>query len=562
MLVKLSEKIRDCHERAAEARRKAEAIDDPALRADFLDMEERWLTLARSYGFTETLGDFTAAMPATRLQPDERLGADGETLQLREISTLLIRENNVSALYDRLLDAAIGLMSADMGSMQTLDHERGDLRLLAYKGFHSQSAAFWQRVRVDAASTCGAALSSGTRVIVPDVEACSFMQGTADLDSYRVSGIRAVHSTPLLSRSGLLLGMISTHWREPHQPSERALRLLDVLVRQAADLIERSKAEAALRESEEQFRQLASIVESSDDAIISLSPDGNVMTWNRGAERLYGYAREEIVGQPIHLIIPPNRREEEAINLARIKRGERIDPYDTIRVHRNGSLVPVSLTVSPLNDSAGRIIGASKIARDITERKRAEEQVQLLSREIDHRARNLLAVVQATVHMSQGITPRELKEAIEGRIQALSNAHTLLAESRWTGVDLGNVVRQELLPYCSEEFLRTNVSGPDLLLGPSHAQSLAIVFHELTTNAVKYGSLSVSAGFVRINWSQEPDGRLQLRWTEVGGPPIEQPRHHGFGIRVLQQVVHEQLWGEMRLDWREDGLACEIAFMI
>ena len=158
MLVKLSEKIRDCHERAAEARRKAEAIDDPALRADFLDMEERWLTLARSYGFTETLGDFTAAMPATRLQPDERLGADGETLQLREISTLLIRENNVSALYDRLLDAAIGLMSADMGSMQTLDHERGDLRLLAYKGFHSQSAAFWQRVRVDAASTCGAAL--------------------------------------------------------------------------------------------------------------------------------------------------------------------------------------------------------------------------------------------------------------------------------------------------------------------------------------------------------------------------------------------------------------------
>src|SRR5262249_2143868 len=146
-----------------------------------------------------------------------------ETLRLQEISTLLIQENNVNALYDRVLEAAIGLTSADFGSMQAFDPERDELRLLTHKGFHPESAKFWEWVRLDAACTCGMALHSGTRIVVPDVEACDVMQGTSDLESYRRSGIRSVQSTPLLSRSGRLLGMISTHWRQPHQPAERTL---------------------------------------------------------------------------------------------------------------------------------------------------------------------------------------------------------------------------------------------------------------------------------------------------------------------------------------------------
>jgi PAS domain S-box-containing protein len=484
-----------------------------------------------------------------------------ETLRLQEISTLLIQENNVNALYDRVLDAAIGLMSADFGSMQIFHPDRDELRLLAYKGFHPESAKFWEWVRLDGACTCGVALASGTRVVVPDVEACDFMQGTADLESYRRSGIRAVRSTPLLSRSGRLLGMISTHWREPRQPAERALRLLDVLARQAADLIERNEAEAALRESEERSRRLASIVESSGDAIASIDLDGIVTTWNQGAERLYGYTAEEIVGKTILLIIPANRRDEESGILARVQRGKRVNHYDTIRTRRDGSPVHVSLTVSPVNDNTGRIVGASEIARDITRQKRAQEHIQLLSREIDHRTRNLLALIHATVHMSHGRTPGELKTAIEGRIQALSNAHTLLSESRWAGADLGSLVMNELLPYQSEEMLSTNVSGPDLLLGSKHAQSLAMVFHELATNAAKHGALSVPAGCVRVNWSREEDGRCLLSWTEAGGPPTEPPRHQGFGMRVLEQIVYQQLRGAMRLNWRVDGLACEIAFV-
>ena len=152
--------------------------------------------------------------------PEGRKDLEGrdDILQLHEISTLLIQEGNLDSLYNRIVDAAIGLMSSDMASMQLLDPQHDQLRLLAWKGFHPQSAAFWESVHFNSASTCGIALATGSRVVVPDVDVCDFMAGTADLDEYRRSNIRAVQSTPLVSRSGQLLGMVSTHWRKPHQP--------------------------------------------------------------------------------------------------------------------------------------------------------------------------------------------------------------------------------------------------------------------------------------------------------------------------------------------------------
>ena len=131
--------------------------------------------------------------------------------------------------------------------------------------------------------------------------------------------------------------MISTHWREPHQPTERALRRLDVLVRQAADLIERSRSEAALRESNEQLRWLASIVECSDDAIISRTLDGIITSWNKGAERVFGYTAEEAIGRPIAFLIPSDRQNEEPEILERIRNGKRIEHYETVRQRKDGS---------------------------------------------------------------------------------------------------------------------------------------------------------------------------------------------------------------------------------
>ena len=178
---------------------------------------------------------------------------------------------------------------------------------------------------------------------------------------------------------------------------------------------------------------------SSDDVIISKNLNGIIISWNKGAERVFGYTAEEAIGQPITIVIPEDRHDEERQILTRIRRGERIDHYETVRRRKHGSLIAVSLTVSPVRDAAGKIVGASKIARDITEQRRSQEQIATLAREAEHRSKNLLATVQAAVHLSQSETPEGLKRAIEGRIQALANVHSLFVKSRWIGDECARV---------------------------------------------------------------------------------------------------------------------------
>ena len=164
-------------------------------------------------------------------------------------------------------------------------------------------------------------------------------------------------------------------------------------VNMLVDLTDRAIAEEAVQ-------RFAAIVKSSDDAILAKDLNGKIITWNRGAERLFGYTAEEAIGQPIAMLIPLDRQSEEPDILARVRRGERIDHYETIRRRKDGSLVEISLSVSPIKNREGRVIGASKIARDITERRRAEEQQHLLIREMDHRVKNLFALASSVVSLS------------------------------------------------------------------------------------------------------------------------------------------------------------------
>jgi two-component sensor histidine kinase len=267
---------------------------------------------------------------------------------------------------------------------------------------------------------------------------------------------------------------------------------------------------------------------------------------------------EEVIGKPITILIPPDRQNEEPGILERIRRGQRVEHYETVRQRKLGSRIDISLTVSPIKDAKGKIIGASKIARDITERKRSEERIVILAREAEHRAKNVLATVQATVHLTQSDTPDGLKRAIEGRIQALANVHRLFVESRWTGAEIHSLVSEELAAYSRDREARVQVAGPKCLLGPSTAQAVAVTLHELATNAAKYGGLSAPEGKVRVEWLLGADGRLVLRWTETGGPPVKPPTRQGFGTRVMDSMIRAQLKGEFRLDWRAEGLACEI----
>ncbi|HEY3643618.1 MAG TPA: PAS domain S-box protein [Xanthobacteraceae bacterium] len=331
----------------------------------------------------------------------------------------------------------------------------------------------------------------------------------------------------------------------------------DTVLEANRDVTKHRQVENALRESEQRLRGLASIVESSDDAIISKNLDGIVTSWNSGAERIFGYTAKEAIGQPITIVIPQDRQDEERTILSRIRRGERIDHFETVRQRKHGSLIFVSLTVSPVKDAAGKIVGASKIARDITEQKRNQEQIAILAREAEHRSRNLLANVQATVNLSQSDTSQGLKHAIEGRIRALANVHSLFAETRWIGAELSTIAKQELAPYVERDDARVRIDGEEVLLEPNSAQAIAVILHELATNAAKYGALSTDKGRIEIKWSQEAEGRLILRWTETNGPAVQMPTRHGFGGRVIDSTI-KQLKGKAHFDWRAEGLVCEI----
>jgi PAS domain S-box-containing protein len=340
---------------------------------------------------------------------------------------------------------------------------------------------------------------------------------------------------------------------------ESRLQLLDdgTVIEVNRDTADRKQIE----DDQQQLSFLAAIVQSSDDAIASKNLDGIITSWNKGAEGVFGYTAEEAIGQPITIVIPQDRQDEERRILTRIRRGERIEHFETIRQHKHGNLIWVSLTISPVKNAEGKIVGASKTARDITEQKRTGEQIATLAREAEHRSKNLLANVQAMVNLSQADSVADLKKAIEGRIQALANVHSLFVASRWIGAELSTIAQQELAPYSATGEKRVRTDGPQVLLAPDIAQAVAVTLHELATNAVKYGALSTTNGHIDLKWSQEANGRLNLRWIETGGPTVLPPTRRGFGGRIIEQMI-AQLKGDTRFDWRAEGLVCEITLRV
>ena len=209
-------------------------------------------------------------------------------------------------------------------------------------------------------------------------------------------------------------------------------------------------------------------------------------------------------------------------------------------------------------DATDHIVRISGVTVDITDRKDAEERQALLAREVDHRARNALALVQSIVRLTRADTIKSYTAAVDGRIGALSRAHTLLAQSRWQGADLARLVDEELAPYRTGEGDRIAASGPDISLEPRTAQTLALALHELSTNAAKYGALSVMSGRVKLTWELRSE-QLVLQWVESDGPAALPPASPGFGIRVISASIERQLEGEARFDWHPEGLHCSLA---
>ena len=313
---------------------------------------------------------------------------------------------------------------------------------------------------------------------------------------------------------------------------------------------------------------LAAIIDGSGDAIISKDLHGIIQSWNQGATRLFGYAPEEVIGKSITILIPQDRLNEEPRILAEIQHGRRILPFETQRLRKDGELVDISLTISPIHNAQGHIVGASKIARDITERRIAQEQQRLLMGEMRHRVKNLFALASAIVTISSrsAVSLDQGVGMIQDRLQALARAHELTmtdaADAMETPpqTDLLALIDAILAPYSIDN--RITVEGPEVVLGGRAVSHIALLLHELATNAAKYGSLSVTEGRLAVR-VESADTDVRLRWEESGGPEPagsggEAERDgEGFGTR-LEKGTAATLKASIDRDWRPTGLIVSI----
>jgi PAS domain S-box-containing protein len=316
------------------------------------------------------------------------------------------------------------------------------------------------------------------------------------------------------------------------------------------------------RQRAEEVRQhLSAIVESSFDAIVSKDLNTIIKSWNHGAERLFGYTADEAIGQSVTMLIPDNHQDEEPRILERIRRGERVEPFETMRQRKDGSLVPVSLTISPVRNATGQIVGASKIARDITTARENEQRIRMLMREVNHRVKNQYSVILSMIRETnkRSETPKQLESQVRERIMALSRSHDLLVSADWKGATIGELLAAQAQPFPRSDVI--DMSGPSLVLSPNAVQYLGIAFHELATNSAKYGVLSGDDGQISVTWTITGSGAsrlFHLTWSETDGPLAQTLGQGGFGTVVLKRVAPAAVGGQGTLDYGPHGITWKL----
>jgi len=309
------------------------------------------------------------------------------------------------------------------------------------------------------------------------------------------------------------------------------------------------------RELAESKRRLEGIVDSAMDAIITVDEQQNIVLFNPAAELMFGVTAGEALGEPIARFIPDRFRAAHDEHIRRFRdtgvTGRRMGALGAISgLRSDGHEFPIEASISQVEINGERL--ATVILRDITERQANEEARLMLAREVDHRAKNALAVVQSLVSLTTAPTREAFVQAVRGRVSALSRAHTLLAQNRWKGASLAQIVSDETEPY--QRPGQILMSGPEILLQPNSVQPVSLVIHELATNAVKYGALSAPEGKITLRWRLMPEGGLEITWIESNGPPVSKPGTRGFGSTLITAMVCRQLGGSFDMDWATDGV--------
>ncbi len=317
-------------------------------------------------------------------------------------------------------------------------------------------------------------------------------------------------------------------------------------------------------EEAERNAQLATIVGMSPDAIISLAEDGTVLSWNPGAEQMFGYTADEIIGTSERILFTEGAGQEFEEKYQHLRHGEHV-LRDAVRRRKDGTLIDVAINAAPMRRPDGRIIGFSAVLRDISERTRVDKHLRVVMRELSHRTKNLLAVIMAMVRQTARASSdvAVLQSELIQRLQGLSASHDLLVAEDWAGASLEELIRAVLQPFIGSESEALECEGPSVFVNATAAQNLGLALHELATNAAKYGALSTSEGRVRVMWSVASNGdgkpRLSLNWRERAGPAVAPPAVKGFGHIVIERVAAQALNATVAYEFPQEGVRWSIA---
>ncbi|UAK26243.1 CheR family methyltransferase [Sphingomonas nostoxanthinifaciens] len=516
-------------------------------------------------GSVVTFTDMTAVYQAeTALRESEqRLASELADLKtLQGVSVELVHEQDIPTLHLRILDAAMALMRSDAASVQRFDEGERTLRLLASSGFHPLSEQFLSVIEAGPDNTSGGVLVHNERLVAPDIETSLRIGGT-HLHEYRRSGLRAMQSTPLMSRSGKVLGIISTHWREPHEPLEREFALFDVLAREAADLIERSHAKTALQDiSREMKILLAGIPQlvwraNSSGRWTWVSPQWTEYTGQHDAASLgLGWLEQ----------IDPADRDEALGSWSRAEEEGGLDVQLRIYHAAEQRYRWFHTRATPARDEQGTIVEWLGTSTDIDDIRALQARQEVLVGELQHRVRNMLGVVRS-VFTRTAQTATDVEEIVDhftGRLDSLARTQVVVTRSINGLVDLEDLIRDELLSIGASDGSKIRIEGPDVSLSSKTAEAIGLAIHELTTNALKYGALRVPGARLHIAWNTNPgEGgarRLDLVWEEQGVPTISvNPTRAGFGRELIEEALPYRLGAETRLEFRGGGVRCFIS---
>ena len=335
---------------------------------------------------------------------------------------------------------------------------------------------------------------------------------------------------------------------------------------------EQKDAEAEVEDFRKDLGPFVVAAETTRMAMVftdATEPHNRIIFANDSFLSLTGYNREEVLGKSFNFILA---HVADAEALARIKsefEGTCDEGTEVLYRRKNGSTFWAALFISPVRDELGNIVQYFASFVDLTKHKEDEAKAKLLIDELNHRVKNTLSTVQSIVWqaMRTASDPKLMREAIESRLFALSRSHDLLTRENWVSAGLLDIVHDALEPFevGDGRAERIVVKGENIRFSPQSALALGIVFNELATNAVKYGALSNEAGSILIEWTKEPTpagAQLRLRWQEKDGPPVTAPTHTGFGSRVIERSLVQELEGTIHLEYRPGGLECTMTIPI